>query len=117
MDFLHQLREQNVSRVDRWHGPDTEEWNLADWSNAMQGEAGEAGNEVKKIRRAQTGTGPQTMDDLPELLIKLGKEIADTATYLDLLAHKAGLPTLDILIAMKFNEVSKREGFPERLHP
>ena len=125
MDFLRRLREANSTRKERWHGPGTEEWSLADWSNAMQGEAGEVGNVVKKIRRVETGTGPQTWDDLPSLLVELDKEIADTAIYLDLLQHEAnrlrsrvGLtPNLDLssAIADKFNEVSVREGFPERV--
>jgi hypothetical protein len=40
MTDFHQVREQNVSRLARWHGDDND-WSLADWSNAMCGEAGE----------------------------------------------------------------------------
>ena len=125
-DFLTRLRAANITRKGRWHGPGTEMWSLADWSNAMQGEAGEAGNVVKKIRRAETGTGPQTMDDLPVLIAALETEIADTTIYLDLLDAEAnrlrqyaGLPMshdLQAAIAAKFNLVSEREGFPERVY-
>lgn len=125
IDFLSRLRQASATRKERWHGPDTDPWSLADWSNAMQGEAGEAGNVVKKIRRAETGTGPQTWDDVAALIGDLEDEIADTAIYLDLLDHEAnrlrrivGLPeTTDLsqAIANKFNRVSEREGFPERV--
>jgi hypothetical protein len=43
------LRTRNVSRLARWHDPDSEPWTGADWSNAMCGEAGEAANVVKKL--------------------------------------------------------------------
>lgn len=123
----------NTLRCKRWHGefpesnPDpTKEWTLADWSNAMQGEAGEAGNVVKKIRRVQTGTalGPDD-PSLAELFVKLGDEIADTYTYLDLLLTKAvqaaaemgveWTPEMQDVLKRKFDDVSERQGFPERV--
>jgi NTP pyrophosphatase (non-canonical NTP hydrolase) len=126
IDFLTRLRVQNATRKVRWHGPDTEEWSLADWSNAMQGEAGEVGDVIKKIRRAQTRTGPQTMADVPALLEELDHEMADTLIYLDLLDSEAnalrrqlGLPestTLVPAVVRKFNIVSDKQGFPEKLY-
>lgn len=104
----------NCSRKARWHGvPDP--WSLADWSNAMCGEAGEAANVVKKIRRLDLGMRQwRTPDNREELLNKLGKEIADTFLYLNLLADAAGID-MEAAIVQKFNEVSEAEGFPERL--
>lgn len=115
MDVLQQLREKGNSRRDRWHTPDTEPWTGADWSNAMCGEAGEAANVVKKIRRIETGTGSQSDPPLEELLMMLGKELADTIAYADLLAQHYDID-LRAMIAVKFNEVSEREGFPERIN-
>lgn len=56
--ILEQLSATNGRRCERWHGagwkgPD-DAWTIADWSNAMAGEAGEAANVVKKLRRVQT---------------------------------------------------------------
>ena len=127
IDFLVRLREANATRKVRWHGPETEEWSLGDWGNAMQGEAGEVGDVIKKIRRAETRTGPQTMDDVPALLEELDHEMADTMIYLDLIDHEAnrlrrlcGMPessTLSVAVARKFNIVSDKQGFPEKVDP
>lgn len=120
---LRRISAMNRRRADRWHHgfPDNKDgWTLADWSNAMQGEAGEAGNIVKKLRRIETGlrqaeqgaTSDQEMRAL--LLTKLETEVGDTGVYLDLLAQAAGL-SLNRAIIRTFNRVSEREGFPERL--
>jgi NTP pyrophosphatase (non-canonical NTP hydrolase) len=111
-----QVSEVNRSRCLRWHPgfPDDEDWSLADWSNAMAGEAGEACNVVKKIRRHQCGLIGQLDPPLIELRIALAEELADVFLYLDLLASKAGID-LPTIIRAKFNEVSERQGFPERL--
>lgn len=124
-DVLTQLRDQGNSRRDRWHTPDTEPWTGADWSNAMCGEASEAANVVKKIRRLETGTGlptpvggltqEQAVDlSRAELIQMLAHELADTIAYADLLAQHYGID-LRRAIAEKFNIVSEREGFPERI--
>lgn len=114
MDVLIELREKGNTRRDRWHTPDTEPWTGADWSNAMCGEAGEAANVVKKIRRIETGTGSQNDPPLADLIQMLALELADTIAYADLLAQHYGID-LRHAIAAKFNMVSRREGFPERI--
>jgi NTP pyrophosphatase (non-canonical NTP hydrolase) len=116
------LRVVNVARAKRWHkgflsGEEligNHEWSGADWSNAMCGEAGEAANVVKKIRRYETGT--QSVNDPPitELVRMLAEECADTVIYLDLLAAKYNID-LGRAVRSKFNIVSAREGFPEYL--
>src|SRR5580700_359731 len=47
----------NLQRCQKWHPgfPGDDEWSGADWSNAMCGEAGEAANVVKKLRRYECG--------------------------------------------------------------
>lgn len=120
---LRDISAINRRRADRWHHgfpANTDGWSLADWANAMQGEAGEAGNVVKKIRRIETGlrqaeqgtAGDEAMRLI--LLAKLAMEIGDTFIYLDLLAQAAGL-SLQRCVIDTFNRVSVREGFPERL--
>ncbi len=114
MGFLQQLREVNVGRCARWHGPDTDPWTGADWSNAMCGEAGEAANVVKKLRRHETRTGAADNPPVDDLVAKLGAELADTVIYADLVAAHYGIDLQAAMVA-KYNLVSEREGFPERL--
>lgn len=125
-----ELSRANAERCARWHPgyPDDETWTGADWSNAVGGEAGElaeaalavvayAGkvqNTVKKIRRYETGTNTTVDKPLNDLLADLDAEMADVTCYLDLLATKYGRD-LAGAIAAKFNAVSERQGFPERL--
>lgn len=115
-DVLTELREKGNSRRDRWHTPDTEPWTGADWSNAMCGEAGEAANVVKKLRRIETGTGSPDGPTEFELLGMLADELGDVIAYADLLAQHYDID-LRAAIARKFNAVSIREGFPERIYP
>jgi len=114
---FHAVSEVNRARADRWHGgfPDNDDgWTGADWSNAMQGEAGEAGNVVKKLRRIETGIAQASGVTREELLAKLATEIGDTFLYLDLLAQHYGLDLAQCVVDT-FNRVSVREGFPERI--
>ena len=113
---LADLRAANVSRKARWHGED-DDWTIADWSNAMCGEAGEAANIVKKIRRVETGLHGRQLYNTPDeatLHDKLAAECADVLCYLDLLAEKAGIDLAAAVIA-KFNLVSEAQEFPERI--
>jgi len=113
------LKRANRSRVERWHPgfPADDGWTGADWSNAMLGEAGEAANVVKKLRRIETGQLSKRTDEsqaVDDLKAKLADEIGDVATYLDLLAQFYGLD-LATCVAMKFDKISEREGMPERI--
>lgn len=113
------------ARHERWHNPDQGgeygPWTGADWSNAMCGEAGEAANIVKKLRRHETHVqgGPHAplpfnTPDYVELLAALGDELADVILYLDLVAMHYGID-LEDAVRSKFNRVSEAQGFPERL--
>lgn len=105
----------NRARCERWH-PDfpNDGWTGADWATAMGGEAGEALNVVKKLRRDDFGKVQAAADTRAGLLAQLATEIGDTFIYLDLLAQFYGLD-LARCVADTFNRVSDREGFPERL--
>ena len=113
---FNELARTNAARAARWHPdfPYTPGWSGADWSNAMCGEAGEAANVVKKLRRAECGLQGMADAAVPALREALGDELADTCIYLDLLAQFYGID-LGEAVARKFNRVSEREGFPERL--
>lgn len=108
------LRAVNVTRCQRWHPPSSTPWNCADWSNALCGEAGELANVIKKIRRHDTGAVNKGDPSKAELVAMAAAEIADVVIYADLLAHHFGIDLGDA-IKEKFNRVSKKYGFPERL--
>jgi len=80
--------------------PDGHDWNIAEWTNAMAGEVGEACNVAKKLVR---GDYADWKDGVAELL----KELADVVIYADLCAQRVGMP-LETAIVQKFNEVSER---------
>lgn len=110
LDFS-ELRRSNIARRALWHPPNSVPWSGADWSNAMQGEAGEFGNVVKKLRRHETGVATHRDPPIPDLLAKLADEAADTVIYLDLATDYYGI-NLGWAALRKFNAVSEREGYP-----
>src|SRR3954471_21600856 len=89
LDFT-QITETNAARRDRWHSA-AEPWTGADWSNAMCGEAGEAANVVKKLRRIETNIAKRGAESADEFRQMLGDEIADVVIYADLLAKHYGI--------------------------
>lgn len=112
-DFMMRLHRENASRGKRWHPSGLVSWSLSDWFTAMAGEVGELGNVVKKLNRARDGLKGNKESE-PQLRAMLAKEAADILIYLELFAQVAGF---DLVQATreKFNEVSERHGFPERL--
>lgn len=105
------LRAANIARQEHWGGSDN--WTLADWSNALAGEVGEACNVVKKIRRPQLGTVGNS-SDAATYYEQLETEIGDVLIYLDLLAKAAGME-LSTCVMRAFNEKSEKLGMPVRL--
>lgn len=87
---------------------DGSDWSLNDWYTAMIGEAGEAGNILKKVRRGDFS--------LHEARAELSDELADVATYLEILADQCGI-NLGHAIISKFNVVSKRNGCNVYIRP
>lgn len=128
---IDRIRRVNGRRCTRWHDPNTDAWNGADWSNAMMGEIGEmieaeghargamiaggrAANITKKLRRHETGTSAPMDPDEQTLRDALGHEIADVLLYALLLADHYGIDVNESIVE-KFNSVSEIQGFPERL--
>ena len=72
-----------------------------------------ARQQLNRIRDGLVGNhGDDTDSDV--LMQKLGQELADVVIYCDLMAQAAGLD-LSTCVQAKFNEVSERNGFPERV--
>ena len=90
-------------------------WSPTDWACAFAGEAGEACNQVKKLRRLD---GADFRLDTPEererITAAIAAELADTIIYADLLAARLGID-LGAAVVKKFNEVSEKKGSAYRL--
>ena len=83
--------------------PNGHDWSIAEWTNAMAGEAGEACNIAKKLIRGDYG------DDEELGIGELLDEIADVVIYADLVCQRVNRK-LEIAVHNKFNEVSERIG-------
>lgn len=129
MTTIRELQEIDAERARLWH-ENAGEWSLADWSNATQGEGGElleavlnllahlgkSGNAIKKIRRQETGTKPQGDPSMDVLIAEVGEELADVILYA-LLSYEALYLDAEFHINRKFNKVSQKNGFPQRIGP
>ena len=109
------LRSANTQRLPQFknkHGglahskPDGSDWSPAQWLQAVVGELGEYANLRKKHERGDV--------DAVEFQREAADELADVATYLDILAMQLGVD-LGKAIASKFNRVSERVGCGVRL--
>jgi NTP pyrophosphatase (non-canonical NTP hydrolase) len=103
---LRDFQEANRIRYERFPGT-SKEWSVLEWAGALCGEAGEAANIAKKMRRGiACEVGASSVD--------LGRELADVVTYCALLSIHQGID-LEAACRDKFNEVSIRHGLPDRL--
>lgn len=120
------LRHANAARLPQFKNSkgglahserDGSDWSVAQWLQALVGELGEFANLRKKFER-----GDLTFE---EYACEAEKELADVATYLDILARRAldcgqtphtdGID-LGAAIVKKFNAVSERVGSDVGLH-
>lgn len=117
---LKKLTDVNYKRCRKWHkSEDLSDWSISDWACAMAGEAGEVCNAVKKLNRLRDNLPSKNepnrqISSYEEAKSKIGEEIADTVLYLNLLAIRLGLD-FETEIINKFNSVSKKYGFSEKL--
>lgn len=115
---IAELQKINRSRANRWHGGDFKNWSGLEWAGAACGEAGEAANVAKKLRRVELSLDGNAYSEHPlvpkELIAKLGEECADAVLYLCLLASRYEID-LEEAITLKFNKKSIEMGFPELL--
>ena len=104
------FRHINRARRNAWGNAD--KWSSADWSNEMCGEAGEAANVVKKLRRIETESVRDSNTDSDELVNQLGLELADVIICVDLLAMYYDI-NLEAFLIHKFNHTSKKNGLEQ----
>lgn len=100
-----QLRQVNLQRCEtprpEGFGHLLDEWSILEWAGAMAGEAGEAANAAKKLRRGDPGEAG--------LVRKLMDELADTVIYADLAAARVR-KSLAGAVIRKFNQTSEEKG-------
>lgn len=117
---LEELIAANRSRVERWHSLDS--WSPLEWAGAMCGEAGEAANVAKKLKRVDDAIAnndkrlaqKDSIDKRRHYANEIGMEVADTIIYGVLLCAAVDV---DLVACIKkaFNDKSEEYGFPERL--
>jgi len=112
-----QLREMNWRRANEFFG-DVDEWSLLERAGEMTGEAGEAANFAKKLKRGwkiENGERiPFTPEERHELIMEFAKELADVIITTDLCAAPEGI-NLGEAVREKFNEKSEKWGCSLRL--
>jgi NTP pyrophosphatase (non-canonical NTP hydrolase) len=105
-----ELRTVNADRVSFFgHGRIEDGWNEAEWGCAIAGEVGELCNILKKYIR-QTPLDPSKA----QLTAMAAEELADVVIYADLIALRLGVD-LGEAVRDKFNKVSRKHDFPQRL--
>lgn len=115
---VRDIQNVNRDRANRWHGGDFKAWSGLEWAGAMCGEAGEAANVAKKLKRVEDKIDGNAFSENPleryELVKALESEVADVFLYLCLLSSRYDID-LENAIIKKFNKKSEEMGFPERL--
>lgn len=113
-----------IERSKRWHNGDTAQWSVLEWAGAMCGEAGEAANAAKKLKRLEDqmksfNEAVRHFATAPEAQQAVIKEVCDTILYAVLVAHAAGASPEEFVrvLCETFNRKSEEYDFPERIWP
>lgn len=107
------LRTANVARCEESYHP-IDDWSPTDWACAMAGECGEACNEVKKLRRAETSKIDRNMERTDRINL-IADELADLIIYVDLLAARLDID-LSHAVMSKFDLTSSKIGSSQLLY-
>ena len=105
------FRSATVARCLKWHPQGIESWSPSDWLTAVTGELGELASLLTMRNRERDGLPGNKFSPTQK---QIADELADVLTYLDLLAAALGVD-LGRAAVQKFNEVSERVGFPDRI--
>lgn len=113
---LAELDRVSASRAARWHAG--KPWSLLEWAGAMAGEAGEAANFAKKVKRLDDDIasidhrdGSLSREQYIECTMK---EAADALLYAVCVIRQAG-GNVEEVVRNVFNNKSVEYGFPERI--
>lgn len=108
---FEKFRVANVARCTKWHPAGINSWSPSDWLTAIAGELGELASLVKMMNRERDGLPGNKFVPTKK---HVADEIADVLTYLDLFAASFDID-LGKAATEKFNEISERVGFPDRI--
>lgn len=116
---LSDFSKANVARCENADGfaHPLDDWTALEWAGAMVGEAGEAANAAKKMKRHESGLRGNVKavdDDYEGLKRKTAEEAADAIAYADLLIQSLGFDT-DEVLRYVFNRKSVEVGYPLEL--
>lgn len=107
-----EFRDANKRRCLKWHTAGIESWSDSDWITAIVGELGELASLVKMRNRERDGMPGNKFSPSDA---QIAREAADVYTYLDLFCERNNID-LGLAAAEKFNEVSERVGFTDRIN-
>lgn len=112
----------SISRANRWHNGNMNEWSPLEWAGAMCGEAGEAANAAKKLKRLacnikSINDADRHYRDSEAAKLATIKEVCDTMLYAVLVAASVGCDgeALEKALCDVFNQKSNEYGFPEQI--
>lgn len=105
------FRSANVVRCLKWHPLGVGSWSSSDWVTAIVGELGEMASLIKMRNRERDGLIGNKFSPTDR---QIANEAADVFTYLDLFCAANGID-LGAAVVAKFNEISERVGFPDRI--
>lgn len=119
---ITEIENAAISRAEKWHVGGLTDWSPLEWAGAMAGEAGEACNAAKKLKRITDEIAninnnedrPFALTDRVSVEEHLAKEVADTILYAVLVCARIGIPLEPVIIEV-FNKKSEEYGFSERL--
>jgi len=119
---IRRIITQSIKRAERWHKGDIGVWSPLEWAGAMCGEAGEAANAAKKLKRLtdeiqNINAGDRQISSIRIAKQTVAKEVADTLLYAVLLMAAVDISPeqAEEIICEVFNKKSEEYGFPERL--
>jgi hypothetical protein len=119
---IQELVEKSLSRAVRWHDGDIHQWSVLEWAGAMAGEAGEACNAAKKLKRLESGIASRNdvgrhYQAQHEAKSQVALECADTILYALLVMASTDIDVHEVVevIRQVFNKKSEEYNFPERV--
>ena len=114
---LKEYQKRNIEHS-RIAFPQCMKWEITEWTNAMAGEAGEACNLTKKVRRGDFNLGSEIEVKGEKMTVQKAilKELADVICYASILMSVLGAD-IEEEVNHKFHEVlardeAKRSGIP-----
>lgn len=115
---IKKITAKSISRANRWHVNGIDSWSELEWAGAMAGEAGEACNAAKKVKRItdeianRAGSVAKVeLQDLNAYSQQTCKESADAILYAILLIVRCGGDPEKVL-AEVFNKKIRRIWIP-----